>query len=71
MVSGATDPRRCVLFGEALGGAVQVDPMRPMLKPPRTKHLKLKCDMLLSTFAFTFNLRRYTWVAWTAGAWRR
>jgi len=29
------------------------------LKSPRTKHLKLKCDILLSTFAFKFNLRRY------------
>jgi hypothetical protein len=24
--------------------------------------LKLKCDILLSTSAFKFNLRRYTWV---------
>jgi len=38
---------------------MQVDPMKPMLKPPGTKHLKLKCGMLLSTFAFKFNLRRY------------
>jgi len=34
---------------------VQVDPM----KPPGTKRLKLKCDILLSTYAFKFNLRRY------------
>jgi len=33
--------------------------MKPMLKPPGTKHLKLKCDILLSTFAFKTNLRRY------------
>jgi hypothetical protein len=33
--------------------------MKPILKPPGTKHLKLKCDALLSTFAFEFNLRRY------------
>ena len=38
---------------------MQVDPVKPMLKPPGTKHLKLKCDMLLSTFAFKINLRRY------------
>ena len=37
--------------------------MKPMLKPPGTKHLKLKCDILLSTFAFKFNLRHYTEVA--------
>jgi hypothetical protein len=29
-----------------------------MLKPPGTKHWKLKCDELLSSFAFKFNLRR-------------
>ena len=46
----------------AHGKAVQVDPMKLMLKPPGTRHLKLKCDILLSTFAFTFNWRRYTMV---------
>ena len=39
---------------------MQVDPMKPKLKPPGTKHLKLKFDILLSTSAFKFNLRRYT-----------
>ena len=38
---------------------MQVDPIKPQLKPPGTKRLKLKCDILLSTFAFRF-LRRYT-----------
>jgi hypothetical protein len=38
---------------------VQADPIKPMLKPPRTKHLKLKCDILPSTFAFKLYLRRY------------
>jgi hypothetical protein len=33
--------------------------MKPMLKPPGTKLLKLKCNTLVSTSAFTFNLRRY------------
>jgi hypothetical protein len=33
--------------------------MKPTLKAPGTKRLKLKCDMLLSTSAFKFNLRRY------------
>ena len=41
------------------GRAVQVEPRKPMLKPPGTEHLKLNCDILLSTFAFNFNLRRY------------
>jgi len=39
---------------------VHVDPIKPMLKPPETKHLKLQCDELLSSFAFKFKLRRYT-----------
>jgi len=39
---------------------VQVDPVQPTLKPTGTKCLKLKCDALLSNFAFKFNLRRYT-----------
>ena len=30
------------------------------LKPTGTKRLKLKYDILLSNFAFKFNLRRYT-----------
>ena len=39
---------------------MQVDPIKPKLKPPGTKRLKLKCDILLSTSAFKFRLRRYT-----------
>jgi len=38
---------------------VQVDPMKPKLKPPGAKRLKLKFVILLSTSAFKFNLRRY------------
>ena len=41
------------------GKVVQVDPIKPNLKPPGTRHLKVKCDTLISTFAFKFNLRRY------------
>jgi len=33
--------------------------MKPKLKPPGTESLKLKCDDLLSNFAFKFNMRRY------------
>jgi len=33
--------------------------MKPKLKPPGTKRLKLKCVILLSTSAFKFKLRRY------------
>jgi len=39
---------------------VQVDPIKPRLKPLGTKRLKLECGILLSTSAFKFNLRRYT-----------
>ena len=39
---------------------MQVDPMTPMLKAPGTKLLKVKCDKLLSRFAFNFNLHRYS-----------
>jgi hypothetical protein len=38
---------------------VQVEPIKPKLKPPGTERLKLNCDVLLSTAAFEFNLRRY------------
>jgi len=34
--------------------------MKPKLTPSGTKHLKLRCDMLLSDSASKFNLRRYT-----------
>jgi hypothetical protein len=39
---------------------VQVDPIKPKLKPPGTKPLKPRWDVLLSTSAFEFKLRRYT-----------
>jgi ribosome assembly protein 4 len=38
---------------------VQVDPIKRTLKAPGTWRLILKCDKLLSNFAFNFNLRRY------------
>ena len=39
---------------------MQVDPVKPKLKLPGTKGSKLKCDKLLSTFAFEFYLRCYS-----------
>ena len=39
---------------------MQVDPMKPKLKPPGYQGLKLEFAGLLSNFAFKFNLRRYT-----------
>ena len=41
------------------GKVVQLEPTKPKLKPPGSKRLKLKCDVLLSNAAFKFNLRRY------------
>ena len=47
---------------------MQVEPFKPKLKPPGAKRLKLKCDILLSTSAFNFNLRRYNEVTAIADA---
>jgi hypothetical protein len=44
---------------------VQVDPIKPKLIPPGTKHMKLLRDILLSTFAFKINLRRYNMASHT------
>ena len=38
---------------------MKVDPMKPT-NAPGSKRLKLRYDELLSSFAFNFNLRRYT-----------
>ena len=46
--------------GRAQGEAVQLHPIIPMLKSPGTKLLKVKCDILVSTSAFKFTLRRYS-----------
>jgi len=48
---------------ERQGSAVQLDPIKPRLKPSGTKHLKPKCDILLSNSAFKSNSRRYTQAA--------
>jgi len=46
--------------GAVQGEAVQVEPMKSKLKGPGTKRSKLKCHVLLSSFAFDFNLGRYS-----------
>jgi hypothetical protein len=43
-----------------IGRVVQVDPIKPTLKAPGIKLLKLKFDELHSRFAFKSNLRCYT-----------
>jgi hypothetical protein len=50
-----------LLTGCALGESVQVEPMKPMLKPPKIKRSKLECDDPLSIFALKSNLRCYSW----------
>jgi hypothetical protein len=40
-----------------LGRAVQLEPMKPVLKAPGSMLLKLSYDGPLSNFASTFNLR--------------
>jgi hypothetical protein len=42
------------------GRALQVDPMKPTLKPPGSQRGNLEHEKLLSNFAFNFNLCRYT-----------
>jgi hypothetical protein len=42
------------------GEAVQVDPIKPTLKPSGAKRLKLNYDEPLSSFPFKFICRRYT-----------
>jgi hypothetical protein len=55
-----------------LGRAVQVDPIKPKMKPPETKRLKLKHNDLLSSFAFNFNWHRCIWGAGAGrSCWRR
>jgi hypothetical protein len=39
---------------------VQVDPINTTLKAPGTKRLKLNYDAPRSSFAFNFDVRRYT-----------
>jgi hypothetical protein len=48
---------------QRLGKAVQVNPIKITLKAPGSERLKLRCDEMLSNFAFRFNLRCYTWEA--------
>jgi hypothetical protein len=47
---------------------VQVEPMKPVLKAPGTKRLKLTYDGLFSNVAFNINLRRYAEDAAVAAA---
>ena len=41
------------------GKAVQVDLIKPKLKPPRRKRLKLRCDVPLSNLALKSHMHRY------------
>ena len=48
--------------GRGHGRAVQVDPIKPTVKAPGIKLVKVKCDEPLSNFVYKLNLRRYTMV---------
>jgi hypothetical protein len=50
-------------WAACLGTAVQVEPMKPVLKAPGCMLLNLGYDGPLSDFACNFNLRRCTWGA--------
>jgi len=63
VLNGALLERQLVVLCPNLGEAVQVDPVKSMLKAPGTKRLKLKYNELLSNIALNFNLRRYTWAS--------
>ena len=54
---GGTGGRTCFV---SCGRAVQVDLIKPTVKAPGSKRLKLEYDEPPSIFAFKFNLRRYT-----------
>jgi hypothetical protein len=56
----AGDTLRYLRMLASLGRAVQVESMKPELKAPGTILFKLGCDEPLSSFAFNFNVRRYT-----------
>jgi hypothetical protein len=45
--------------GRHRGRPVQVDPIKPTLKAPGTKRLKVRYEEPLSKFALKFNLRLY------------
>ena len=47
---------------------MQVEPIKPLLKAPGTKRLKLKFEVPLSNFAFKFNIHHYTSDTAYAGA---
>ena len=56
---GATAAAATAAAAESLGRVVQANPIKPKLKAPGSKRLKLQYDELHSSIAFKFNLRRY------------
>jgi len=62
LLSNSTCAATARVLHQRHGEAVQVEPIKLMLKAPgtkRTKRLELNYYNLLSSFAFKFNLRRY------------
>jgi hypothetical protein len=57
---GSQRPKRDRQDRAGAGKAVQVDSIKPTVKAPGTKCLKLRYYLLLSNVDFNLNLRRYT-----------
>jgi len=55
----STSPELSATLGTDQGRAVQVDPMKPLLKAPGSVLLKLISDGTISNFGFNFNWRHY------------
>jgi hypothetical protein len=61
-------PYTPITSDDDLGWAVQVRPIKPMLKLPGTTRLKLGYEEPPSDSAFKFNLRRYTRASWSSAS---
>jgi hypothetical protein len=74
LIAGAAKRTAATIIPDQ-GRAVQLDPIKPTLKPPELKRLKVRYVGSLSNFAFKLDLRRYTkgsyQCGWRMGAGRR
>ena len=55
VLAGAATSAAPLAGGVQLGRAVQVDSIKPKVKPPGTKRLKLELDHMLSSCAFNLS----------------
>ena len=66
---GAVETYGLTVLPLFIGKTLQVAPMKPVLKVPGAKRLKLECYRVLSSFAFNYNLRCYTLASGSAPGW--